>query len=231
VDRYAVHAVFWREFALLPGLVRAVGAGDIDRAQIVLDLFPRHRPARHVAQRHRQHDGPVCPGQRDERVVIARAEPVRKALTRIRNLVGAPAPQMPIGAALTWGDYRCEAMIISVGEAPIWWSGHVAGSGGVSRASDGAEALAGALEQLVVVLYEHKDLEEKLGLPLVERHIRAVSAAARGAPERGSERRGAGDQRGQGLPRARPGGPGPDAWTETGEIAAEVIITGVRTGR
>src|SRR6266566_6820601 len=28
---------------------------------------------------------------------------------------------MPIGAALTWDDDRCEVMIISGGKAPTWW--------------------------------------------------------------------------------------------------------------
>ena len=31
------HDVFWREFALVPGLVRGVVAGDRDRAQIIGD--------------------------------------------------------------------------------------------------------------------------------------------------------------------------------------------------
>jgi len=36
-EMYLVHAVFRREFALLPGLVRAVAAGDVERAGIVAD--------------------------------------------------------------------------------------------------------------------------------------------------------------------------------------------------
>jgi len=40
-----------------------------------------------------------------------------------------------------------------------------------SVASDASEALADALERLAAALYEHMALEEKLILPLVERHI------------------------------------------------------------
>ena len=36
-DMYKVHAMFWREFALLPALVRSVAAEDQERAEIVAD--------------------------------------------------------------------------------------------------------------------------------------------------------------------------------------------------
>jgi hemerythrin-like domain-containing protein len=144
-DMYAVHAVFRREFALLPGLVRAVGAGDIDRAQIVTDhikllIFFLH-------DHHSSEDAVLWP----------------------RLLTRAPREIDPVVRLVEGHHEGIEALSVEIDGLLNTWSG--------SAASDDAEALAEALEQLVVVLCEHMDLEEKLVLPLVERHIFAAEWA------------------------------------------------------
>jgi hypothetical protein len=59
-DMYTAHAMFRREFALLPGLVRSVPPKDTDRAQVVgghielVNLMLHHpRPAAHHRRDHR----------------------------------------------------------------------------------------------------------------------------------------------------------------------------------
>ena len=141
-DMYAVHAVFRREFALLPGLVRAVEPGDADRARIVTDhikllIFFLH-------DHHSSEDAVLWP----------------------RLLTRAPREIDPVVRLAEGHHVGIETLSVEVDKLLHTWSG--------SAASDNAEALAEELEQLVVVLCEHMDLEEKLVLPLVERHIFAT---------------------------------------------------------
>ena len=90
---------------------------------------------------------------------------------------------MPIGAALTWDDYRCQVMTISAERAPIWWAAYVVrgGSGGRSRVGAADRALT-ANAGLAVV----SELCDRLGV------IGALDAAV-GAIKRRDRGFGAGE--------------------------------------
>jgi len=141
-DMYAVHTVFRREYALLPGLARSVAAKDEERARIVADhvrlvnLFLHHH---HSAE---------------------------DAVLWLRLLQRAPREIDPVISLMEGQHEMLEVLIGDVGvRLDAWTDG---------ADSDDGEALAVVLQRLVGALYEHMALEERLVLPLVERHIFAT---------------------------------------------------------
>jgi len=139
---YQVHAMFRREFALLPALVRSVPAKDTERAQAAAGHIRLVNRVLH--HHHAGEDEVLWP------LLLARA----------------PRDIDPV-VHLMEGHHRGIENILAETEALLdTWSGNAAGQDG--------ESLAEALEQLAVVLFEHMGLEEKLVLPLAERHIFAT---------------------------------------------------------
>jgi hemerythrin-like domain-containing protein len=139
---YTVHAMFRREFALMPGLVRSVPPGDTDRARVVADHIELVNLMLH--HHHTAEDTVLWP----------------------RLLTRAPKEIDPV-VHLAEGHHQGIEVLLAetAGRMKAWTDG---------AASDDREALAETLQRLTVALYEHMGLEEKLILPLVERHIFAV---------------------------------------------------------
>ena len=141
-DMYPVHAMFRREYALLPALVRAVAAKDAERAQVVaghvrlVNLILHHH--------HAAEDATLWPA------LLKRAP--READSVIRLLEGQHGV---LDVLLDEVSARLDG----------WTDGADSGDG---------EALATVLQRLAAALYEHMGLEEKLALPLVERHVFAA---------------------------------------------------------
>lgn len=155
-DMYLVHAMFRREFALAPALVRGVAADDTGRAGIVADHIRLLTTVLH--EHHSGEDAVLWPR------LLARApkevDPVVHLVESHHEGIEALTGQVEV-LLKTWGD----------------------SASGADR-----EELATVLERLAVALYEHMGLEEKLILPLAERHIFAteweqmVAEAAAGMP-------------------------------------------------
>jgi hypothetical protein len=157
---YNVHAMFRREFALLPGLVRSLPDSDKERAQVI---------AGHIRLvgliLHAHHSG-------------------EDAVLWPRLLARAPKEIDPV-VHLVEGHHQAIDGVLAEVDGLL-------GSWTVTVAGDDGEALAVALERLAVLLYEHMGLEEKLVLPVAERHIFATEwdmmvadEAARIPPEAG----------------------------------------------
>jgi hemerythrin-like domain-containing protein len=141
-DMYAVHDMFRREFALLPGLVRSVPAEDADRAQVIAGHISLVTELLH--HHHSAEDAVLWP----------------------RLLARAPKEIDPV-VHLAEGHHRgLEDLLAETGARLGAW---VDGVG-----DDDSETLAETLQRLAVALYEHMGLEERLILPLVERHIFAT---------------------------------------------------------
>jgi len=136
---YKVHAMFRREFALLPALVRSVPDKDEERAAMVtghirlLSLVLHHH--------HSGEDAVAWPA------LLARA----------------PREIDPVVHLVEGHHQAIEGFLTDIDALLGTWASGAA-------AEDG-EALAVVLERLAVALYEHMGLEEKLVLPLAERHI------------------------------------------------------------
>jgi hemerythrin-like domain-containing protein len=139
---YQVHAMFRREFALLPALVRSVPAKAEKRAQAVAGHIRLVNGMLH--HHHAGEDEVLWP------LLLARA----------------PRDIDPV-VHLMEGHHRGIENVLAETDALLdTWSGDAAG--------EDREALAEALEQLTGLLFEHMELEEKLVLPLAERHIFAA---------------------------------------------------------
>jgi EmrB/QacA subfamily drug resistance transporter len=136
---YKVHAMFRREFALLPALVRSVPDKDEERADVVAGHIRLVSLVLH--HHHSGEDAVVWPA------LLARA----------------PREIDPV-VHLVEGHHQAIEDLLSKIDVLLgtWTSG---------AASEDSEALAVVLERLAVALYEHMGLEEKLVLPLAERHI------------------------------------------------------------
>jgi len=141
-DMYTVHAMFRREFALLPGLVRSVPPKDADRAQVVAG----HIELVNLMLHHHHSAEDAVPWPR----LIARA----------------PKEIDPVVHLAEGHHQGIEVLLAETADRLKTWTD--------GAASDDREALARTLQRLAVALYEHMALEEKLILPLVERHIFAV---------------------------------------------------------
>jgi len=158
-DLYKVHAMFRREFALLPALVRSVAAKDQERAEIVADHI---RLVGLLLHHHSGEDAVLWP----------------LLLTR------APREIDPV-VHLVEGQHQTIEDVLTETSALL-----AARTGGA--ASEEGEALAVALDKLAAALFEHMSIEERLVLPLAERHIFASEwqkmvddGAARIPPEAG----------------------------------------------
>jgi hemerythrin-like domain-containing protein len=81
-------------------------------------------------------------------------------------LARAPRDIDPVVHLMEGHHRSMENILAEIGVLLDTWTGNAADEDG--------EALAEALEQLTVVLFEHMGLEEKLVLPLAERHIFAA---------------------------------------------------------
>lgn len=141
-DMYKVHKMFRREYALLPGLVRAVEAKDAERAQVVAGHVRLVNTILH--HHHTAEDAVLWPkllkrASRDIDPVVRLLEGQHETLDVLFDAVN--------GLLDTWTD---------------------------GADSDDGEAVAALLQRLAAGLYEHMGLEEKLALPLVERHIFAT---------------------------------------------------------
>jgi hemerythrin-like domain-containing protein len=157
---YNVHAMFRREFALLPGLVRSLHDSDKERAQVIAGHIRLVSLVLH--EHHSGEDAVLWP----------------------RLLARAPKEIDPV-VHLVEGHHRAiDSVLAEVDVLLGSWTG--------TAASQDGEALAVALERLAVLLYEHMGLEEKLVLPVAERHIFATEwdtmvadSAAKIPPEAG----------------------------------------------
>jgi hemerythrin-like domain-containing protein len=141
-DMYTVHTMFRREYALLPGLVRAVAAKDEERAKVVADHVRLVNLVLH--HHHSAEDATLWPAL------------LKRAPREIDSVVH-----------LLEGQHNgLDVLLDEVSmRLDCWTDG--------ADSADG-EALAAVLQRLVAALYEHMGLEEKLALPLVERHIFAA---------------------------------------------------------
>ena len=138
-DMYTVHAMFRREFALLPGLVRGVADEDAERARVVGD----HVRLVNTVLYHHHHA---------EDLVL---------WPRIRQRASRDID--PVVQLLEGQHHRLDLIIEELNRRLDSWMG---GADGAER-----EELAAVLRRLAAGLYEHMGLEEKLALPLVERHV------------------------------------------------------------
>jgi hemerythrin-like domain-containing protein len=136
---YAVHAIFRREYALLPRLIRGVAAEDTGRARVVADHVRLLNLVLH--SHHSGEDVTLWP----------------------RLLERASRDADPVVRLLEGQHDNLDVLLDKAGACLDAWTD---GAGGPDR-----EALATVLEQMVVALYEHMGLEEKLALPLFERYI------------------------------------------------------------
>lgn len=136
---YAVHSMFRREFALMPGLIGAVPPVDARRVRAVADHISLMCDMLH--HHHAAEDAVLWPR------LLAR---VPKELDTVVHL--AEGHHQAIDDLLAEVGKRAEA----------WREDPTADSG---------SSLALALRRLAVKAFEHMGLEERLVLPLVERHI------------------------------------------------------------
>lgn len=159
-DMYNVHAMFRREFALLPDVVRGVPEGDKERAHVVADHLSLISLLLHV--HHSGEDEVLWP----------------------RLLTRAPSEIAPVVHLVEGHHQGIDAL---AGEIEVLLSAWHNSAGAGDR-----DELADALQRLAGALYEHMGLEEKLVLPVAERHIFAsewdgmvADGAAQVPPEAG----------------------------------------------
>jgi EmrB/QacA subfamily drug resistance transporter len=136
---YKIHAMFRREFALLPALVRSVAAKDEERAETVAGHIRLVSLMLH--EHHSGEDAVLWP------LLLTRAP---REIDPVIDLVAGHHHGIENNLA------EADALLGN------WTSG---------AASEDGQALALALQRLAAALYEHMDLEEKLILPLAERHV------------------------------------------------------------
>jgi hemerythrin-like domain-containing protein len=141
-DMYTVHTMFRREYALLPGLVRAVAAKDEERAKVVADHVRLVNLILH--HHHSAEDATLWPAL----------------------LHRAPREIDPVIRLLEGQHDGLDVLLDEVSKGLDGWTDG-------ADCADG-ETLAAVLQRLAAALYEHMGLEEKLALPLVERHIFAA---------------------------------------------------------
>jgi iron-sulfur cluster repair protein YtfE (RIC family) len=141
-DMYTVHAMFRREFALLPGLVQGVADRDTGRARVVGDHVRLVNTV--LYNHHNSEDAVLWP--------------------RIRQRASKDVD--PVVQLLEGQHHGLDLLIEELGTRLDSWTGS-------ADRAEGAE-LAAVLQRLAAGLYEHMGLEEKLALPLVERHIFAT---------------------------------------------------------
>jgi hemerythrin-like domain-containing protein len=141
-DMYTVHAMFRREYALLPGLVRAVAAEDKRRARVVADHVRLVNFVLH--HHHSAEDATLWPA------LLSRGP---REIDSVIHLLEGQHDSL-------------DALLDEVGKRLDGWADG-------ADSADG-EALAAVLQRLVAALYEHMGLEEKLALPLIERHVFAA---------------------------------------------------------
>jgi hemerythrin-like domain-containing protein len=138
-DMPKVHAMFRREFALLPALIRSVPGKDEERAEVVADHIGLLSLVLH--HHHSGEDAVLWP------LLLARA----------------PKEIDPVVRLMEGHHQAIDGHLATIGALlGTWTSG---------AASEDGEALAVVLERLAVAVYEHMDLEEKLVLPIAERHV------------------------------------------------------------
>jgi hemerythrin-like domain-containing protein len=141
-DMHTVHAMFRREYALLPGLVRAVAGKDEERAKVVAEHVRLVNLILH--HHHSSEDSTLWP------LLLKRA----------------PREIDPVVHLLEGQHDVLDLLLDEVNvRLDSWASG--------ADAADG-EVVAVELQRLAAALYEHMGLEEKLALPLVERHVFAA---------------------------------------------------------
>jgi len=136
---YTVHAMFRREFALLPALIRSVPATDQERAEIVADHI---RLVSLVLHHH--HSG-------------------EDAVLWPRLLTRAPREIDPVVHLVEDQHQAIEDLLTEVSALLGTWTTGAAGEDG--------QALSVASGKLAAALYEHMSTEERLVLPIAERHI------------------------------------------------------------
>lgn len=141
-DMYTVHAMFRREFALLPGLARGVADGDVERARVVSDHIRLVNTI--LYYHHHAEDAVLWPL-------------IRQRASRDID---------PVVLLLEGQHHGLDLLIEELGGRLDSWVAS-------ADSAEGAE-LAAVLQRLAAGLYEHMGLEEKLALPLVERHVFAT---------------------------------------------------------
>lgn len=141
-DMTNVHAMFRREFALLPAVVRSVPEKDEERARIAADHIRMVGLVLH--HHHAGEDAGLLP------LLLSRA----------------PREIDPVVRLAKDQHKGIDNILAEVDVLLSTWTNGAAGEDG--------EALAWALELLTAALCEHMDLEEKLVLPLAERHVFAT---------------------------------------------------------
>jgi hemerythrin-like domain-containing protein len=136
---YTVHAMFRREFALLPELLRSVPAGDKERVPLVTSHIVLLNQLLH--NHHTTEDMCLWP------LLLERA----------------PKEIDPVVRMADGHHEAIEETLIKADEQLTDWN--------YSTGNTGREPLAQTLQQLAVALYEHMGMEERLVLPVVERHV------------------------------------------------------------
>ena len=159
-DMHTVHAMFRREYALLPTLVRSVAAQDTERAQVVADHIRLVNLILH--HHHSAEDATLWPTL------------LKRAPREVDSVVHLLESQHKV----------LDVLLDEVSTRLDGWTD--------AADSGDAEVLAAVLQRLAAAIYEHMGLEEKLALPLVERHVFAaeweemvVAGAAEIPPEVG----------------------------------------------
>ncbi|MGH3164291.1 MAG: hemerythrin domain-containing protein [Trebonia sp.] len=140
-DMYTVHTMFRREFGLLPRLVDSVSLEGKDQAQAPIIADHIRLLLLSLHEHHSSEDAVLWPA------LLARA----------------PREIDPI-VRLAEGHHAGIDDLVAEVEA-------VLGPWSATAAASDAEALVDVLERLAAALFEHMGLEEKLILPLVERHV------------------------------------------------------------
>lgn len=141
-DMYAVHAMFRREFALMPALVRGAAAANKERSQIVADHIALLSTALH--HHHHGEDVSLWP----------------------RLLDRVPKELDPVIYVMEGQHADIERRVSEIDMALGAWR--------TSGASEFCEALAGTVDGMIPVLYEHMGMEEERILPIAEKYITAA---------------------------------------------------------
>jgi hemerythrin-like domain-containing protein len=138
-DMAVVHTMFRRQFGLMPGLVRAVAAGDSTRAALVADHIVMMSDG--LATHHQGEDDQIWPRLRER----------------------CPADCAPLVDVMEEQHRAIHDRLGQVKEAARSWR-HTAPAGA-------RDALAEAIEPLLVVISEHLALEEERVVPLIEKYL------------------------------------------------------------
>lgn len=138
-DMFVVHTMFRRELGLMPGLVRAVTAGDSTRTVLVADHVALVTEG--LAAHHKGEDDHIWPRLRERCPEVC------------ASLVDVMEDQHH-------AIHECFAPVEKTAES---WR-HTA-------SADTRDALAEAIEQLLVVTREHLALEEERVVPLIEKYM------------------------------------------------------------